>query len=163
MKKNNGITLIALVVIIIVLLILAAISISVTIGDDGIISSGVAAQEETEISSEKEIVKTASVDAMGTNSYAIIEKDALQDQLDVITGEGKTEVYGESSVLLIVKFLETERLYEVDTLGNVTELEPTDESIFTITEDGVLSIDEEKYGYYTATSVGGSGGFYDRN
>lgn len=48
MKKENGITLIALVVTIIVLIILAGISISLVLGDNGIITKAKQAKAETE-------------------------------------------------------------------------------------------------------------------
>ena len=47
--RNNGITLIALVVTIVVLLILAGVSISMLSGDDGIITNAGKAKEETEL------------------------------------------------------------------------------------------------------------------
>ncbi len=48
LEKNSGITLIALVVTIIVLLILASISITVILGDNGLIAQAQAAEEATE-------------------------------------------------------------------------------------------------------------------
>ena len=53
-KKNKGITLIALVVTIIVLLILAGVSIAMLTGDNGILTQSNKAKENTEIASEKE-------------------------------------------------------------------------------------------------------------
>lgn len=54
MKKNNGITLIALVITIIVLLILAGVSINMITGDDGIISKASTAAEKTKTNSDAE-------------------------------------------------------------------------------------------------------------
>ena len=56
-KKQNGITMVALVVTIIVLIILASISIAVLTGDDGIINQGKEAKDETEINEEKQIIE----------------------------------------------------------------------------------------------------------
>ena len=53
-KRNSGITLIALVITIIVLLILAGISISMVLGDNGIINQSVKAREETRAASVEE-------------------------------------------------------------------------------------------------------------
>ena len=53
MKKERGITLIALVVTIVVLLILAAIGVTTLLGDNGIINHSQNAKEDTEISEEK--------------------------------------------------------------------------------------------------------------
>ena len=47
LKNNKGITLIALVVTIIVLLILAGVSIAMLTGDNGILTQGKNAKEET--------------------------------------------------------------------------------------------------------------------
>ena len=57
LKKNNGITLIALVITIIVLLILAGVSISMLTGDNGILMKAQRAKDVTQISSEKEALQ----------------------------------------------------------------------------------------------------------
>ena len=57
MRKQKGITLIALVITIIVLLILAGVSISMISGDDGIISRASNASEKTEQATSEEIDK----------------------------------------------------------------------------------------------------------
>ena len=51
MKKNKGITLVALVVTIVVLLILAGVSINAVVGDDGIIKK---AKESANLTKESE-------------------------------------------------------------------------------------------------------------
>ena len=48
MKKNNGMTLVALVVSIIVLLILAGVSIAMLTGKNGLITKAISAKEKTE-------------------------------------------------------------------------------------------------------------------
>ena len=60
MKRTNekGITLIALVLTIIVLLILVGVSISMLTGDNGILGQATNAKEQTEISSEKEAIRS---------------------------------------------------------------------------------------------------------
>ncbi len=54
MRKQKGITLIALVITIIVLLILAAVSVSMIAGDDGIVQKAAEAKEKTKASQESE-------------------------------------------------------------------------------------------------------------
>ncbi len=54
LKKERGITLIALVITIIVLLILAGVSIAMLTGDNGILTQAARAKEETEKAQEKE-------------------------------------------------------------------------------------------------------------
>lgn len=57
LRKNKGITLVALVVTIIVLLILAAVSISAVMGDNGIVTKSQKAQEKTEEEKLKEALE----------------------------------------------------------------------------------------------------------
>ena len=56
-KEKSGITLIALVITVIVLLVLAGISISMLIGENGILTQAKKAKEITEIASEEECIK----------------------------------------------------------------------------------------------------------
>ena len=65
LRKEQGITLIALVVTIVVLLILAAISISVLTGENGIIKQSQQAKEDTEIAEEKEVLNLSVAQATG--------------------------------------------------------------------------------------------------
>ena len=120
--KNKGITLIALVITIIVLLILAAISISMLTGDNSIIKNAVKAKESSEISEEKEIVEKATVQAMGKNKYGSIIEKELKNELDNITGYGKTKILPNEDTLL-VNFIEKNRWYIVKKDGNVDEFE----------------------------------------
>ncbi len=62
MRKQKGITLVALVITIIVLLILAGVSISMISGDDGIATKASQAAEKTKEKSDEELDKLASVD-----------------------------------------------------------------------------------------------------
>lgn len=59
MKKQNGITLIALVITIIVLLILAGVSIAMLTGDNGILNKATEAGTKTEEGEAEEAVKLA--------------------------------------------------------------------------------------------------------
>ena len=119
-KNDKGITLLVLVITIIVLLILAGITISAITGDNGIIGNAGKAKEEAEIANEKEIVKKATVQAMGNNKYGNIEEQELQEQLDKETGEGKTEATDIGDEFEVV-FNESNRYYMVDKDGNVGE------------------------------------------
>lgn len=60
-KKENGITIIALIVTIVVLLILAGVSISLVINRNGIISKARVAKQETEIADEKEKINLSAL------------------------------------------------------------------------------------------------------
>ena len=58
-SKQTGITLIALVVTIIILIILAGVSISMIVGDNGIITQAQKAVEDTKQAQEKESIQLA--------------------------------------------------------------------------------------------------------
>ena len=117
--KDTGITMIALVVTIVVLLILASITIGAVTSENGILRNANDAKEQTEIAEEKEIVDRATIQAMGNNKRGNIVEDELQEQLDKITGNGKTEAddVGEE---FEVAFTESKRYYTVDKDGTVT-------------------------------------------
>ena len=118
--KDAGITMIALVVTIVVLLILASITIGAITSENGILRNANDAKEQTEIAEEKEIVDRATIQAMGNNKRGNIVEDELQEQLDKITGNGKTE----TKIIrnkLIVEFIDSHRMYRIDDNGNVYE------------------------------------------
>ena len=121
MRRNTqkGITLVALVVTIVVLLILASITIGAVTSENGILRNANDAKEQTEIAEEKEIIDRATIQAMGNNKRGNIVEDELQEQLDKITGNGKTEAddVGEE---FEVAFVESKRYYTVDKDGTVT-------------------------------------------
>ena len=56
-KSSRGITLIALIITIIVLLILAGVSISMVVGENGILNRAQEASEKTKFASEKEAIE----------------------------------------------------------------------------------------------------------
>ena len=118
MKKEQGITLLVLVITIIILLILAGITINAITGDNGIIGNAGQAKEETEIANEKEIIEKATVQAMGNNKYGNIEQSELQEQLNKETKEGKTEV-SDVGDEFEVYFKDSKRCYTVDKDGNI--------------------------------------------
>ena len=117
LKNNGGITLIALAVTILVLIILASISIKALTGDNGIIGQSKNAKEQAEIDSEKEVIETSVVQATGKDRYGNITKENMKEYMDKNAGEGKTEVIDNGDTL-VVKFIDSERYYEVDIDGN---------------------------------------------
>lgn len=68
LKENKGVTLVALVITIIVLLILAGVTLSMVMGDSGIFSKANKASTETTISSAKDAVRLATLEAV-TDQY----------------------------------------------------------------------------------------------
>ena len=82
MKKNGGITLIALVITIIILIILAGISVATLTGDNGLFSRAKQAKENSKYSSIEEEVKLA-VNASYDNT-ASLNKEMLKENLNKI-------------------------------------------------------------------------------
>ena len=76
MKKNKGITLVALVVTIVVLLILAGVSINLVLGDNGIITKAKEAQRKSAEASQNDLI--------GMNELA----QQLEEQINGSTGSG---------------------------------------------------------------------------
>lgn len=83
LKRNKGITLIALVITIIVLLILAGVSIVTLTGDNGILNKAQSAKVETEKANEKEQIDLAVLSSK-TNTDLSIDKKILREELSKI-------------------------------------------------------------------------------
>ena len=83
MKKNKGITLVALVVTIVVLLILAGVSINAVVGDDGIIKKAKESANLTKESEAKETINRAVIEFIATEGY-----DTLEDFLKTKVSAG---------------------------------------------------------------------------
>ena len=84
-KKNNGITLIALVITIIVLLILAGVTIATLTGENGILTRASEASEQTKKANIEEQVKLAVTASIGEDGRIDISK--LNEELQKIEGE----------------------------------------------------------------------------
>ena len=121
-KFNQGITLIALVVTIVVLLILAGVSIQMLAGEDGIIKQAVDAKDKTTIGNEKDLVDLAAQAAKLNSGWGEITEANLEKELTSNIGERDVDYSlkkdGDS---FIVTYLDTNRSYEVDAGGSVTE------------------------------------------
>ena len=88
-KKNEGITLIALVVTIIVLLIMAGVSVSMLTGQNGILTNAAKAKENTEAASDLEFLQTKAYEAV-TNYYVKgqtgSENEYILEELGKVSG-----------------------------------------------------------------------------
>ena len=124
LENRKGITLIALVITVIVLLILAGVTIAILTGDNGILTQANNARQETEISREKEVINLALTAAKTKVNGENFTKKELQEQLDNIEGQRKTEVYDYIEKYQIY-FKESRRYYEIDKDGNVENIQVT--------------------------------------
>lgn len=111
--ENKGITLIALVITIIVMLILIGVTINLSL-DGGLFGYAKQAKNNTEITNEKEIIQNAIIMAKGTNKTGKITAEEMQKKIDE-----ETVTILEDGNNLIIKFNQSNRLYEVDQKGNV--------------------------------------------
>ena len=114
MKKNtknkNGITLIALVITIIVLLILSGVSLSLVVGDNGIIRKAVQAKKITDSESLKEEINLVMVSREMEDDSSISLKQTLEKQ---ISGD-KTieEIFGINDTYYVTRNGQTITVYE---------------------------------------------------
>lgn len=124
-KKEKGITLIALIVTIIVLLILAGISIAILTGQDSTLTQAKKGKEATEISSEKEAIRLATVATVGRDSEGLLteeDEEILKSQLDKYIGKNLYELeYDSSSQSYKVTYVNSERSYYIDADGNIDD------------------------------------------
>ena len=96
LKRNKGITLIALVVTIIVLLILAGISINMLTGQNGILNRAAEAKEKTGTTQTEETVKLSVTDALTRGTGSLTDEN-LKAALNSNIGAGKYEISGDAT------------------------------------------------------------------
>ena len=119
--KQNGITLIALVITIIVLLILAGVTIATLTGENGILTKATDAKEQTEIGDEQEKVKLSAVGALAKDNGGEIKRSYLNDELTSYIGTEGTDYTLSESAPFIVTYSDSGRSYIIDENGNVSE------------------------------------------
>ena len=127
--KNRGITLIALVITIIVLLILAGITLSLTLGENGILQKARTAKIDSEIAREKEQILLAMNSSFGDDgkNAKVIDKNKMEQNLQATEGKDNVKIIAdiEEDESFYVKFIKTNRYYEIDLDRNVTLIEVT--------------------------------------
>ena len=106
LKKERGITLIALVITIIVLLILAGVTIASITGENGILSKATQASQKTTQEKEREEIKMAVTsdnmkDITGDERESDYYIENFQKELDNIAGASKTKVVYDMGVLKV--------------------------------------------------------------
>lgn len=151
MKKEKGITLIALVVTIVVLIILAGVSISMLTGENGIVNQASEAKEENEISTEKEMVNLSYNACRTQNNYqGLVTSDKMQEELDNLAGDGKTKVEADGENL-VIEFTDSKRVYTINQNGEISEgggIEKVEDSI-----PGILDGDGSQSNPYKISSI----------
>ena len=117
LKKEKGITLVALVITIIVLLILAGVTLAMVMGDSGIFGKANSAKEKTKLSNAEETirlevlenkVKSKTGDAEALTNDKLKEKIAKKLTEQGYTVSGSTVTYYEDKTIDIEDYLEKE-------------------------------------------------------
>ena len=136
LKKQQGITLIALIITIIVLLILAVVSIG-AIREGGVITHAQDAASDYEKEQELERVKLAALDAQIVSDK--ITEDSLNNALKSEFGEGNYTLTGTTAPFTVTIVNGTGTEYTIDENGNVTSSNDNDQTVgkWTQTEDGI--------------------------
>ena len=122
-KKERGITLIALVITIIVLLILATVSIANLSGNNGIVTRANDAKDQTEIEEEKEKVELSAIGALAKHNGGKITEKNLEDELTKHIGKRDVDYRLTGSGPFVVEYVDSGRKYQVDEEGKVNEYE----------------------------------------
>ena len=117
MKKNKGITLIALVITIIVLLILAGVTINAIVGNESAMEKAKQARAENEKGNELDTIKLAVVDAISKGNDGQIK---LSDLNASLTGLVTSEATGDSPWIVTGNI--AGRMYRITSYGEVTEI-----------------------------------------
>ena len=102
-NNNNGITLISLVITIIILLILAGVTLSLTLGDNGIINQAQNAKEAQEIAAIKEDIQLAILDKELEKGGTSLSKEELEE---ILKDYGEIQEDGNT--------IKTDEGYEID-------------------------------------------------
>ena len=119
-KERKAITLIALVVTIVVILILAGITVGMVTSDNGILKETKNAKQQAEIDNEKSIVERAKMLAMMRDKNSKVTLAVFEPALKDEAGTNPTEVSDVGDTIEVL-FTDTNRYYEVDKDGNVSE------------------------------------------
>ena len=122
-RKEKGITLIALVVTIIVLLILAGIAISMVTGDNSLLQKAADAKIISGEAAEYEQIRLAVMAAKIKVGYdANIDENMLNNELEKILGTGNYSLSAaENGYTLSIR--DGEITYAIDNNGNITKIE----------------------------------------
>ena len=129
MKKQKGITLIALVITIIVLLILAVVTIVTLTGDNGLLTKAEEAQKQSIIGEEKEKI------SLGHLDYQAVKSMGKSENLSV---EGAT-VTGNGNPSWTIEFNKTKDKFLLKKDGKIEFLDEKTENNQEVVEETTIS------------------------
>ena len=131
LKKNGGITLIALVITIIVLLILAGVSIAMLTGDNGLLSRTSTAAAKERIAGVKDVISTEAA-SLGAEWY----EERYVKNTPSLAGRG---AYIRSNLSTNISGKEDSCTVTVPTSGAITVLYEGVTAYGTLSDDGTLT------------------------
>ena len=113
MKREKGITLIALVITIIVLIILAGVTLSVVMDNEGIIGKAISAKDQTKKSAVEEIIRLEVLENKMEDNGSGLEKEKLKekiaqklkDQGYKVEEDNNTVIYNNQNTIKIEDYL----------------------------------------------------------
>ena len=118
--KENGITLIALVITIVVLLILAGISLNLVLGENGIVTKAKDAREQTIIGHEKEQINLAySACKTRENFDDLVTASELETEMKKSNENVSVAADGDN---LVITFEETKHQYNIGQDGSFSDI-----------------------------------------
>ena len=142
MKSNKGITLVALVITIIVLLILAGVSISLVVGDNGVLTQSQKASKATDLASAKSALELTLSSITSTFMG------------DVWSDDVNEKIYDNVTIADLDKELQVNGYYIVKFGGNAVKTAATDKIIDDPTDDKTQEASKEVEGYpYVTTTI----------
>ena len=146
-KKNNGLTLVALVITVIVMLILAGITVSFVTDDNGIIKNAKDADKSKNKSEEVEVVEWAAANSVAVSDIGKVTGDNLEHYMDTYIGENTNgemdyEIESGYNDIFLVEFKVSGNKYTVDQNGNVYDGKELDRDGITLPDSLILNVGE---------------------
>lgn len=151
LRREKGITLVALVVTIIVLLILAAVSINLILGENGIITRSKEAREKTNYNSAKEDVEMACLEAMQEQNLDYLgEKTIAQYVEEILKKKDNNATAGMSGNNIEIYYKDYNFQYNIENGEVVDSVKLSDEikevyNGFILYKDGRIKSTSEIY------------------
>lgn len=122
-RTERGITLIALIITIIVLLILAGISLSLIMGEGGILKRATDAKEKTEEAEEKEKIELAIISAkLGNKGYQELSQTNLKNEIDNMFGTQNAIVTDNGDGTFTVSLPGSKNDYNINSSGVISSI-----------------------------------------
>ncbi len=157
LKRNKGLTLVALIITVIVMLIIVGITVGTVTGKNGTISNAEKAEAEKNRSEEKETVEWAAAQSVADNDIGQVTSGNLEHYMDSYIGEDPEgvmdyEIDDGYHGIFLVEFTVSGNKYTVDENGMVYEGEELNRDGIELPDNLVLNVGESVKLEYTTES-----------